>query len=65
MSTENQNREITQEDLRNVRHTGFVDSVAHMDQERQQRLAAAYAPQDARRERNIAGFYDGVLGQSR
>lgn len=60
MSEEN---EITQEDIRNARHSGFDDSVAHMDEANRERLTSAHRTQDARRESNVTGFYATVLSQ--
>lgn len=63
MSTQqDQNVDITIEDLRAARHGGFDDSVAHMDEDRRKRLTDAHTVQDARRENNITGFYSTVFG---
>jgi cellobiose-specific phosphotransferase system component IIA len=63
MSAQNQNHsEITPEALRAARHSGFDDSVAHMEQERRERLTSAHRSQDERRERNLTTFYSTVAG---
>lgn len=54
-------QEITREDVRAIRHAGFDDSIAYMNEANRERLIAAHRPQDARREENITGFYGAVL----
>ena len=52
----------TQEEIRQARHEGFNDSVAHMDQEKRERLSGSFQAQDQRREANVSGFYESVQG---
>ena len=60
MSTNNQ--QPSQESIRQIRHTGFVDAIGHLPAEQKKRYETSYAKQDARRERNVVGFYQRVLG---
>jgi hypothetical protein len=53
----------TQEQIRTARRAGFNNSVAILPEDRRKRLVPSYAKQDARREKNVSGFYAGVLGK--
>ena len=52
----------TQDQLRAARHAGFNDSVAHMGDEKRERISGSYQTQDARREKNVSEFYNTVGG---
>jgi len=63
MSTQQPQQQVpTQDQIREARHTGFVDSVQHMPEAQKNKLTNAYATQDNRREKNISDFYGNVLG---
>lgn len=53
----------TQEQIRTARRAGFNNSVAIFPEDLRKRLVPSYERQDTRRERNVSGFYTGVLGK--
>jgi hypothetical protein len=56
--------QITQEQIRQARHTGFVNSLTqHRPKQIVEKLYNSYRPQDARRERNIGNFVGAIRGQ--
>lgn len=56
------NNTPTAEQMRAVRHRGFVNSLQHMPEQRRVRLTNSYVKQDARRERNVGGFVARIRG---
>ena len=64
MSEENVQDAPSQADIRAARHAGFDASVAGMADERKSQFTTVQRASDARREKNVADFYNTVLGES-
>lgn len=58
------NPQPSQEQIRQARHLGFVNSLAqHKSESDLKKLYNSYSKQDARRERNVGNFVATVRGQ--
>lgn len=56
------NKTPTLDDLRQITHKGFVNSLSHLPADRRERITKSYATQELRRVNNRLGFRGKVLG---
>jgi hypothetical protein len=62
MSTQQTDNGPSVDVIREARHTGFVDAIGYMPEDRQRRLAETYSRQDSARERNVGEFVSRIVG---